>query len=602
MDKPEEIAILDFGSQYTHLIARRVRELGVMARLYHNDITASQLKNAVGLILSGGPKSVRDASRLNYDPKLFALGVPILGICYGHQLIADWFGGQIATGQAREYGLATIKLKSSPLFPKLKNPNTVVWMSHGDHVARQPAGFKSIASTTGDPLTALADAKRKIYGLQFHPEVTHTKQGKQILKKFIFNICRADKNWTTGQRLAQIQAEIKKQAGDKNVFLLISGGVDSTVCFTLLKKILGKNRVYGLHIDHGLMRLNESQTIIQALKKIGLTDLHIYDASRKFSRALKNVADPEQKRKIIGNLFLDIADQVMKQNQMTTDQWLLGQGTIYPDTIESGGTKQADLIKTHHNRVPRVQAMIAAGQIIEPIKELYKDEVRQIGRQLGLPANLLDRQPFPGPGLAIRCLCSSGNDKTKTQIIANKQLSNLAIYRLPIKSVGVQGDERSYAHPALIVWPERLISRAWSQLGQIAPTITNYDKTINRVLVLLDGDKRKIISSGLKPASLTKPRLDLLRQIDAMVNKNISADPGCARLWQMPVVLIPFGYNKKETIILRPVESSEAMTVNWARLPAKTLNKIVKQIKALAAVDFIMYDITNKPPGTIEWE
>lgn len=601
MKENAEIAILDFGSQYTHLIARRVRELGTVSHIYPNDIAAVKLKNAVGIILSGGPKSVRDINQPDYDPKLFALGVPVLGICYGHQLIADFFGGKIATGKAREYGLATIKLKPSPLFQNIKTPTTV-WMSHGDHVTQLPAGFKSIAATTDDPLTALANENKKIYGLQFHPEVTHTKQGKRIFNNFIFTICRANKNWTANQMLEQIQTHIKKQAGDKNIFLLISGGVDSTVCFALLAKALGKNRVYALHIDHGLMRLNESSGVNRALKKIGLTNLHIHDASREFFRALKTVINPEQKRKIIGNLFLDIADKVMKEKKMTADKWLLGQGTIYPDTIESGGTKQADLIKTHHNRVPRIQQMIAAGQIIEPTKELYKDEVRQIGLKLGLPQNLLNRHPFPGPGLAIRCLCSTGDDKTKAQLMVVKQFPDLKIYRLPIKSVGVQGDERSYAHPALIIWNKQLTSRTWSKLGQIAPIITNRDRTVNRVLVLLSGDQKKITRSELKRATLTKPRLNLLRQIDAIVNKNVSADPSCARVWQLPVVLIPFGYNKKEAVILRPVESTEAMTVNWTRLPAKTLNKIVKKINQLKQVDYIFYDLTNKPPGTIEWE
>ncbi|MFH1292136.1 MAG: glutamine-hydrolyzing GMP synthase [bacterium] len=626
MNNEHEIVILDFGSQYTHLIARRIRELGLVSHIYDNDTPVSQLDNAVGIILSGGPKSVLNQQRLDYDPRLFDLNLPILGMCYGHQLITQHFGGQVVSGKSREYGLAKIKTKPCSLFEQVDS-QTQVWMSHGDHVAELPPGFESIAITNNDANTAMANTDKNIYSLQFHPEVTHTTQGKQMLSNFIFNICKAERNWTTNKMLEQIQSEIKQQAGYKNIFLLISGGVDSTVCFALLEKTLGKKRVYGLHIDHGLMRLNESAQVNQALKNIGLDDLHIYNAEKQYLHALDGVADPEQKRKIIGDLFLDIAGQVMVKNGMDDGQWLLGQGTIYPDTVESGGTKQADLIKTHHNRVPRVQEMIAQGKIIEPIRELYKDEVRQIGLKLGLPKNLLYRHPFPGPGLGIRCLCSDGLSLSARRamqsrlipVIASvseaspllqnqqdcfayarndkeKQTLNNKFYKLPIKSVGVQGDERSYAYPALINKLD------WEELRVIAPQITNQHQDINRVLVLVSGNPDKIAQSDLKPAYITKQRLELLRQIDHIVNKNILNNPDCSHIWQLPVVMIPFGYNKKETVVLRPVESEEAMTVSWAQISDGILNEIIQEINRLEAVDFIMYDITNKPPGTIEWE
>lgn len=635
-----EIAILDFGSQYTHLIARRIRELGVKSHIYPNDIPADELKNAVGIILSGGPKSVVSDVKLAYDPKLFELNIPILGLCYGHQLTAQHFDGTVSKGEAREYGLAKMNIIDSPIFQNI-DQETTVWMSHGDHVAKLPDGFKQIATTGNDSVAAMENTDKKIFGFQFHPEVTHTKQGQQILTNFVFHICGAAKNWDTSKMLEQIQTEIKQQVGNKNVFLLISGGVDSTVCFALLEKTLGKDRVYGLHVDSGFMRMNESELVKKSLAKIGLDDLHIYNAEAEYLEKLKNIYDPEKKRKIIGELFIDITERVMKEQNFNESDWLLGQGTIYPDTIESGATKNADKIKTHHNRIDRIQDMIARGLIIEPIKDLYKDEVRQIGEKLGLPSELIHRHPFPGPGLAIRCLCSEQSNQ-KVSVIARsdggatsqsprqrdsygseepRNDSYSTIYQLPIKSVGVQGDERSYAHPAVIVEntsqttkPNALpftrgglgrgcvaTQKDWKNLAQLSPQITNQYKNINRVLLLVHGDKEKIMQSKVNRAYLTKKRTDLLREIDYIVNININ-NPDCEHIWQFPVVLIPFGYNHAESVVLRPVESKEAMTVSFAKLPAEILENIVNEINKLGSVDFIFYDLTNKPPGTIEWE
>ncbi|TAN32702.1 glutamine-hydrolyzing GMP synthase [Patescibacteria group bacterium] len=605
-----EIAILDFGSQYTHLIARRVRELGVISRIYPNNVKAERLKNACGIILSGGPRSlVRDA-RLPFDKKIFTLSAPILGLCYGHQLMADFFGGRVESGKAREYGLAKLSVSASPIFSGVSK-NTVVWMSHGDHVDKLPFGFTPIASTGNRSVAAMQNLSKKFFGFQFHPEVNHTKEGKKILANFILNICGAEKNWTTETMLDQIEKNIKKEAGGKNVFLLVSGGVDSTVCFALLRKVLGEKRVFGLHIDSGLMRLDETKKIIAALKRLG-DNLRVYNAEKEFLSALKGVSDPEQKRKIIGDLFLDIVDKVMAEpakggsgrKKLTGDKWLVGQGTIYPDTIESGGTKNADVIKTHHNRVPRIKQMIAEGKIIEPIKDLYKDEVRAIGLKLGLPQKLINRHPFPGPGLAIRCLCSEGSNDAGSIVPDLVGAVEPTIWRLPIKSVGVQGDERSYAHPAVITGPLPLYKgeAGWGYYQSLSPKITNAHKDINRVLLLVSGDKKSLPKATLKKAYLTKKRLDLLRKIDDIADSAILTDKQCQKIWQMPTVLVPFGHKHGESIVLRPVESEEAMTVSFGVIPSPTLKKIIKKIHALNAVDFIFYDLTNKPPGTIEWE
>lgn len=592
-----EIAILDFGSQYTHLIGRRIRELGVASHIYHNDISSDSLKNAVGIILSGGPRSVVREPILEYDPLIFELGVPVLGLCYGHQLMSKIFYGKVSSGSSREYGLAEMRVLPSPIFNGVPK-ESVVWMSHGDHVSVIPEGFKQIAVTGSETVAAICNPGKNFYGFQFHPEVNHTSAGKTMLSNFVFDICGAQKNWTTESMLSKIVNDIKAQTGTKNVFLLVSGGVDSNVCLALLEKVLGKGRVYGLHVDSGLMRLGESEQVKVSLRKAGFDSLHVYSAEKEYLTALKNVVDPEAKRKIIGDLFLDIVDKVMADEKMNSTDWLLGQGTIYPDTIESGDTKNADKIKTHHNRVPRILQMISDGRIIEPIRELYKDEVRTVGKEIGLPDNLINRHPFPGPGLGIRCLCSDGQNSTVATTLSKTEKG--AIYRLPMRSVGVQGDERSYAHPALII--DRLDAIAWKEFQRLSPLITNSNKDINRVLFLLSGDKEKIKSSRMNAACVTKDRLELLRRIDSIVNKHILNDPKCGHVWQMPVVMIPFGYNHKESIVLRPVESEEAMTVSFAILPADILKKITDEIELLNCIDYIFYDITNKPPGTIEWE
>lgn len=628
----KEIVILDFGSQYTHLIARRIRELGTVSHIYPNNIEATKLKNAVGIILSGGPKSILSEDKLDYDKKIFDLGIPILGLCYGHQLIANHFGGTVGKGKAREYGTANLHLSSRPkhsemdrslvtptcepdqnnIFKDIPKSSTV-WMSHGDHVEKIPAGFIEIATSLNNSVTAMENPNKKIFGFQFHPEVHHSEFGKQMLQNFIFDICKAEKNWSNSKMLEQIQDQIKQDTEDKKVFLLISGGVDSTVCFALLEKVLGKNRVYGFHVDHGFMRLGESEKVRQALLEIGLDNLHVYNAKNEFLLALNGVTEPEEKRKIIGDLFLDITNRKMKELNFEENNWLLGQGTIYPDTIESGGTKNSDKIKTHHNRVDRVTEMIKKGLIIEPIKELYKDEVREIGLALGLPSSLIKRHPFPGPGLAIRILCSNGSSDLPKKL----NFENYNLLKLPIKSVGVQGDERTYFHPVVLLnninqqnnpattrerraKTEEVID--WKKLHTLSPTITNKTKGVNRVLITLFGSENKLSESKLKSATLTKDRIEKLQILDDKINKIIDSHSETKNIWQMPIVLVPFGHNHSESLVLRPVISNEAMTVKFAELSNEVINEIKSLPEVTTLIDFIFLDITNKPPGTIEWE
>lgn len=602
------IAIIDFGSQYTHLIARRIRQLGVYSRIYPTDINAHELRDAWGIILSGGPQSVID-QKLAYDPGIFKLCKPILGLCYGHQLMAHHLSGVVTPAHNREYGRATITMTEKSALTKGLQPREIVWMSHWDSVTRVPKEFRIIATTDDCPVVAMANEKMRWYGLQFHPEVHHTLHGTTILKNFLFGICKAEKNWSLKKYFKELEADIRRIADNRHVFLLVSGGVDSTVAFALLQKILGKQRVEGLHIDNGFMRLDESRRVAAALARAGFRDLRVVDASKDFLRAVRGVADPETKRKQIGKTFLIVQRRVFMELGFNSHEWLLGQGTIYPDTIESGGTQAADVIKTHHNRVDEILEMINQGNIIEPLSELYKDEVRMLGKELRLPTDALERWPFPGPGLAIRCLCADGKSVViKHEARINKKLSALAEPKgfsaavLPVQSVGVQGDQRSYQHPALLFGPDiPVIASQWNELERCSTAITNSVSGINRVVVAVGGVVA-LKNMKIRKGYLTKQRLDLLRRADDLVMRLTEKAGLQKKIWQFPVILLPLSFGRGETIVLRPIESQEAMTVNFYRMDGVLLQRIVNQLLRLPGIGAVLYDITNKPPATIEWE
>jgi len=614
------IAILDFGSQYTHLIARRIRELNVLAKIYPNDIAAAALPAEVsGIILSGGPQSVYDAGALTVDPAIFTLGKPILGVCYGHQLMAQLLGGQVRAGKIREYGRADLTIVQ--LTPLLANVSaeTTVWMSHGDSVTRLPAGFAAVARTNDCPITAMADEDKKLYGLQFHPEVDHTPEGVTILSNFVFNICRAEKNWYVEDIVAALRQKILQPIGGpgdpavlrdgagKKVFILVSGGVDSSVAFALLTKTLGEERVKGLYIDTGFMRRGESAEIAAGFRQAGLHNFTAVDASDVFYKNLEQVYEPEAKRNIIGQTFLDVKDEQIAKLNLNSDEWLLGQGTIYPDIIESSGSQNAQKIKTHHNRVDAIKRMVEQGLVVEPLIDFYKFEVRQIGRLLNLPPNLINRHPFPGPGLAIRCLCRQHSAVADVAAIQNKadvlfaqKYPRLRQRALPLKSVGVQGDNRTYAHP-LAVWGEA----DWEKLDALASQVTNTIKDVNRVVLLLNppAEPSAIFKLPACDVYVSRARINLLRQIDDMVISIIRQNGIYDNIWQFPSVLIPIvDEQSREAIVLRPFNSRDVMTATFYRMDKKILSQIVQEILATGKISYVFYDVTNKPPGTTEWE
>ncbi|EKD63439.1 MAG: hypothetical protein ACD_51C00279G0002 [uncultured bacterium] len=582
----DKIVIIDFGSQLAHLIADRIRRLGVYSEIRSTDIPASDLKQYKGIIISGGPASVNDPKSPQLDRTIYEIGIPILGICYGHQYTMRALGGRVAKGVVGEYGLTQFTVtKNIGVFKHLEKKSYQVYASHFDTVEKVPEGFEVVGETRDDKMSATANELRKIYTVQFHPEVAHTECGMKILDTFI-EITGSKRDWSIEKFISEEVASINKKVDSKKVFMLVSGGVDSTVAYALLAKALGEDRVYAMYVDTGFMRKNETAQIKKSLEKIGIKNLHIEHAEKEFFSALKGIYEPEQKRKIIGDKFLEIQRNVAQKLNLNPDEWLLGQGTIYPDTIESGGTRNADKIKTHHNRVPEIEEMIRQGKIIEPIKELYKDEVRELGAQLGLPEEMVNRHPFPGPGLAVRCLCAEKEDG-KYEKLPNGHL-------LPIKSVGVQGDERTYRHPFVLD-----SAHDWNKLRTISPSITNTDSRINRVLVEISGVKIEKVS--ITQSYLTPERIAKLQEADALVMDAIKDEKS---VWQCPTVLIPLSVNAEgqESIVIRPVSSQEAMTANFTELPWEKVEKLAKDLMKIHGISAVFYDITNKPPATIEWE
>jgi GMP synthase (glutamine-hydrolysing) len=586
-----QIVVLDAGGQYCHLIARKVRELGVYAEVRPSDLSAAELAARRGVIISGGPMSVYAEGSPTVDPALFEAGVPVLGICYGLQLMAYLLGGRVQRGEKGEYGLAFLDLaKTAPLFEGLPlHAHEQIWMSHRDTALAAPPGFEVLGSTETCAIAAMADARRRLYGVQFHPEVAHTCRGRQILENFVFGICGCQRDWNPKNRIPLVMSRIHEAVGDRNVFFFVSGGVDSSVAFTLCLRALGPERVRGRYVDTGLMREGETDFVRETFDRLAPDAVLIESAEARFLGALEGVRDPEQKRRIIGEEFVRVQEQIIESGHFAEGDWILGQGTIYPDTIESGGTKNAALIKTHHNRVEGVQRLIEAGRIVEPLSSFYKDEVREIGEELGLPAELLNRHPFPGPGLAIRCLCADADEPVRRVEEG---------WLLPVHSVGVQGDERSYR-------PVLALGEAPPPDGSLhdrATELINRISGINRVVALVES-RAPLDSLRVWASALTPERLERLRRADAIVRR-LSRDSGFDHtVWQFPVILIPLGTaGRPDSVALRPVDSVDGMTARSVPMAAGLQAAMARALLDIEGVCAVFYDLTHKPPGTIEWE
>ena len=517
MDTPS-IVILDFGSQYTQLIARRIREQSVFSVVLPCTVSVAEIRShhPIGLILSGGPCSVYDADAPAADPALLTMQLPILGICYGLQFLTHHLGGKVRSADKREYGPAHVSIEAmdSPLFAGLP-PTLDVWMSHGDHALELPPGFSPTARTA-NAVAGIADPERNIYAVQFHPEVRHTPQGTELLRNFLFRICDAQPNWTAAQFIQSTVAAIREQIGEGHAICGLSGGVDSSVAAVLVERAIG-DRLTCVFVNNGVLRKNEFFQVQRNMRdKLGLRVVAV-DAGQRFLTRLAGVTDPETKRKIIGSEFISVFDDEavrILESQETGVAWLV-QGTLYPDVIESSSVKgPSQTIKSHHN-VGGLPANMKL-KLVEPLRDLFKDEVRRIGRDLGMPTEILERQPFPGPGLAVRILGEVTPERVallqEADDIVVSEIKAAGLYQqiwqsfavlLPVKSVGVMGDQRTYAH----------------------------------------------------------------------------------------------------TCAIRAVHSEDGMTADWVPLPYELLRKISSRIvNEIHGINRVVYDITSKPPGTIEWE
>jgi len=664
------VAILDAGAQYGKVIDRRIRELCVQTVILPLDTPAQDLRKYSAVVISGGPQSVYDANAPKYDPNLFTIApdVPILGICYGMQLITHANGGVIEKKATREDGVFKVTIdKTSKLFQDFDGETTEVLLTHGDSLQQLAPGYRITATSTNAGIVAAIESEEKrVYGVQFHPEVDLSVEGIKIFKNFLFGIAGVKPTFNLDTRKADAIAEIRRIVGPTNkILVLVSGGVDSSVCALLCQEAVGPDRVFALHVDQGFMRADESQQVMAALRP-SLHNLKVVDETDRFLNArttingeltpmLKEVTAPETKRKIIGDTFMHVSEEAIRNWEganLTVENTFLAQGTLRPDLIESASkhvSGNAEVIKTHHNDTALVRALRDQGRIIEPLKDYHKDEVRALGEQCGLAHHLVWRQPFPGPGLAIRVICATEpfvNPHTDADTIARLQAirdaSNATseapatrnVSLIACRTVGVQGDGRSYrnlaavsgfhsADAAIDVTPvPSLVTPAsaaqdvkvrmpsnWESLFELARSIPSTVHTVNRIVYAFGDDALEVAHyTEITPTLLCRETLDLLRKADKVVNDLLRAHNLVQSIAQVPVILFPctFGQSGKRGIAIRPFITNDFMTgvpaVPGKHIPLEVLARMVHDISQIEGIAKVCYDLTAKPPGTTEWE
>lgn len=616
----EKLAILDCGGQYTKVIDRRVRELGVKSDIFPINVKSEDLKDYKSVILSGGPNNIGEAQRLNFDDKIFELGIPVLGICYGMQLMSDHFGGVVASDVKKEYGQCEVTIDlAAPIFDGLSEKEQVL-MSHGDTVKVKPEGFEVIAKS-GDAIAAIGDVQRKMYGFQFHPEVDLTENGMKMLENFIRKVAEYKEVYALEDRIQTSIKMIQEKVGDKKIICLVSGGVDSAVTAALLVKALPAENIYAIHIDSGFMRKNESDIVCENLKELGMKNLIRENAKDYFMNTiveteegpigpLVDTVDPEKKRRIIGEIFIQIANQVIERLGLDKENTFIAQGTLRPDLIESGNpdiSGFAHKIKTHHNDVEIVRQARKKGLIVETNADWHKDEVRRVARKLGLDEAIASRQPFPGPGLAIRLICHDKNEEVE---ITSEEVAKLNEilgqtpekgFILPIKSVGVQGDARSYRNLCLMAG--RKTDFDWKEVTTNAKEITDRINSINRVGYILNKSE---INDEIKcfNMKIEDENVELLRELDYIVTTTLEN----AKVNQTFAVLIPIGITKKYSVAIRTFVTNDFMTGRPGEIGKEVekvdIEKVVNEIESKFGdkIEFVIYDVTSKPPATTEWQ
>lgn len=606
----QKVAILDTGAQYGKNVDRRVRGLGVDTDFLPVGTSWEELQQYGAIIIPGGPDSVYKEGSPRCDPRVFSdeNHPPVLGICYGMQLMNHTLGGAVER-TASEYGQRIAILEQdSMLFGDLEQEQKVL-MSHGDTVTEVPDGFRVTARSNG-AIAAMENREKRLYAVQFHPEVKTTERGKDILGRFLFEISGFKGDFTIEDREAKAIKEIREKVGQSPVSLLVSGGVDSTVLSALLRKALPADQIHAFHFDNGFMRKDESEKVRKALEAIGVT-LEVIDASQDFLTAVGNSVDPEFKRKTIGDVFLTKARQLMIDRGFNPDEVFFAQGTLRPDLIESGSkvaSGKADGIKTHHNDSPLAREFRDAGRLLEPLQELHKDEVRELGANLGLPKEMVLRQPFPGPGLAIRIIGADTDSLTLPDSAheAMKHIGDPDINAtlLPVMSVGVQGDERSYKHVVGLSGKED-----WNKLLKLAEEIPEKVKEVNRVVYVFG---KRILEYGIKDRTVTIPsrEVEQAQLADDIVNEVLLKYDLLEKLSQVPVILtgVNFGKKGKRSVVIRTFITDDFYTGVPAipgseYMPEDALNEMVDRIvEEVPGISRVMYDLTSKPPGTTEWE
>jgi GMP synthase (glutamine-hydrolysing) len=598
----QKLVVLDAGGQYCHLIARRLRHLGVYADVKPCSTSIEELDAYRGIIISGGPNSVYDESSPSVDKRIFSLRKPILGICYGHQLMAHILGGEVCRGKVAEYGISQLSVVTQDsLFKNLPAPGSV-WMSHRDLVTSIPQGFELLAKTDSCPVAAMGDHVRRFYGVQFHPEVVHTKAGNEMLKAFSLGVCGCiPSTWKPAEQIDALKAQIKSEVGNRKVFFFVSGGVDSTVAFVLCLRALGPERIEGVFVDTGLMRDIDREDIL-FLQESEHANIHIEDAKDEFISLLRETYSPEKKRKIIGQHFVALHNKILSQRLGQQKDWVLGQGTIYPDTIESGSTQHSSTIKTHHNRVDTIVKLLQEGRVVEPLAQFYKDEVRQIGEELGISNRILNKQPFPGPGLGIRCICAATASRPKRNFVLSRfaRSDGFKGFKLNLKTVGVKGDSRSYQSIAILTG-----NGDFDKLETVSTNITNEVVDVTRVLYLIGDEPFDTDTWHVVRRFVTKSRINKLRAADSHVrNYMLKHYPReMTNIWQFPVILLPLMNRRTgwESIVLRPVDSVDGMTASFTKLSKELLVELADSLTRQIGLH-VLFDVTNKPPATIEWE